>query len=427
MQSIASKLNDGHTMVFPNYAGSLFYPFMYIKLGDAYYLQTSSKEFESSIAKQIIAVNGAPIDDVIQSFRPSLSCENEVDFANKIRKQMAFSTIWDYTPYKSADSTLTLTFLDSSSIVITPAKTIQKEMLVSFKPSKPATSGLRERSQMPFLYKIVENKGVCYLQFQTCADQNSIKWSLKQQGKMTEEQIEQFAAKFPAFDKFLDTMFSEIASKNIQKLIVDVRDNSGGNSSLCDMLLSWLKPVNEVKTGSSTIRFSKLWEASYKELFEKIRQDLTVAGLHYERGTMYSGQQLSAISNPYPDTAVRVNEDEYFRKNSDTNRIFNGEVVFIQNEDTYSSAGMLITAAIDNNIGTLIGSKSSYRPTNYGDMLGWELPNTCIKGFVSHKIFYRPNSAKKDEPSIVPDVVVEQTWEDIRNMRDVYIEQALNN
>ncbi|MDR0659706.1 MAG: hypothetical protein LBG19_02665 [Prevotellaceae bacterium] len=64
------------------------------------------------------------------------------------------------------------------------------------------------------------------------------------------------------------------------------------------------------------------------------------------------------------------NLDSYFPLNRNEELIFKGRVIFIQNEKTYSSAGMLITTAVDNNIGTVVGSSNSYRPCRLWRFIG---------------------------------------------------------
>lgn len=131
------------------------------------------------------------------------------------------------------------------------------------------------------------------------------------------------------------------------------------------------------------------------------------------------GEELSEMLNE-AHSAAQKEDEELFAKNSDPNRVFKGDVVFIQNQNTYSSAGMLITSAVDNKIGVVVGTPSAYRPSNYGDILAWQLPHTQINGFVSHKFFYRADRSKNDEQSILPSVEIPMSVDDFTQMRDVY-------
>lgn len=122
-----------------------------------------------------------------------------------------------------------------------------------------------------------------------------------------------------------------------------------------------------------------------------------------------------------------INYDELFVRNKDSGKIFKGQVIFIQNASTYSSAGLLVTDAVDNLVGIVIGSKSSFKPCHYGDMLAWQLKNTGIKGYVSHKFFTRPNTVKCIEEDISPSVSVSYTLEDVLKGEDVYWKWIMDN
>jgi hypothetical protein len=114
-----------------------------------------------------------------------------------------------------------------------------------------------------------------------------------------------------------------------------------------------------------------------------------------------------------------------FIRNEEESKVFNGNVIFIQNAKTYSSAGMLITDATDNRIGVVVGNKSSYKPCSYGDLLAYELPNTKIRGFVSHKIFQRPEAEKCNEDSLIPENYIPATWQNVLDGKDIYWEWIL--
>ena len=55
--------------------------------------------------------------------------------------------------------------------------------------------------------------------------------------------------KMPDFGAFLKEMFGEMERNDVKTLVIDVRDNGGGNSRLCNQLLSWLKPIEDIREG----------------------------------------------------------------------------------------------------------------------------------------------------------------------------------
>lgn len=370
LQKTVSSLNDGHTTLYPDYNSSLIYPFMFLKIGDKYYLYTVTREFASSLGKQIKSINRLPLSDVIQSFRPLFSSNNDADFEQKVKNQISFEILWENNPYRNTGSTLTLTFDDGTEIDI-PAKSASDRDLVVLQ-TKWNPSSIRRHSNDLFRYEIIEDKSICYLQFNICEDQSSLRLNLLNDDRgLSTAQIEQVLSKYPRFDMFLNKMFEEIKLKNIKTLVIDVRNNRGGNGSLCDVLLSWLKPDTEFIKGKSYSRLSPFWEKYYPQIAKDYLEAFIQKGIAYSPEVLYDNQFISNIvlSDDGKYTLYGLDYDELFVRNRDTAKIFKGNVIFIQDEGTYSSAGQLITDARDNNIGIVIGSESAFTPCHYGDML----------------------------------------------------------
>ena len=253
-------------------------------------------------------------------------------------KQYSNLSIENSDAYKNGNvyqKDLLLIFTDNTNVSLHPISMNQVNLALQ-QPNNQINS-VRENMKQPFLYKLLPEQSICYLQFNTCTDQSAMRFQYYMNNSNNiSEDLEKTLSQYPRFDTFLKEMFQTIETNKIKTLVIDVRSNSGGNSKLCED--SFLSKLLEGKKEVS--------------VFEKI--------------------------------------DEYFIKNEDSDKIFKGNIIFIQNAKTYSSAGLLITVAVDNNIGIVVGSKSSYRPCSYGDLLAWKLPNTKTRGFVSHKIFNRP-------------------------------------
>ena len=151
-----------------------------------------------------------------------------------------------------------------------------------------------------------------------------------------------------------------------KRVIIDVRNNPGGNSNACEKLLEAIG-----KRGGSygcTIRYSPL--------------------ANRQRG--YSQSSGSDVYDNNPNTAI----------NSDT------ELFVITNERTFSSATMLATWVKDGNLGKIVGQPSSNSPTAYGDVLNFNLPYTKFQVRLSHKQFTRPAGVTDNDRSLTPDYLL---------------------
>ena len=212
-----------------------------------------------------------------------------------------------------------------------------------------------------FDYTMLRDESICYMQFNQCADARTMR-----------------GESLPRFDTFLEEMFHAIDSLQIQTLVVDAQYNNGGNSMLCNELLSYLYPLHQLRFYRTYMRFSNLL-ASYNPRIAVAQQTWEAEGHIDELYHIPAGQM-----------------PELDRK------IYKGNVVFIQSQKTYSSAGMLMTMVRDNHIGTIIGSKSSFSPSHYGEILPFRLPNTGIIGSICCKYFERPDSTCTDDEVLEP-------------------------
>ena len=410
LQSIAVLLNDGHTSVFPSINMNAVYPFsLFIDENDIY-LYVVDKKYDHYLGSKVTKINQVPVFDVINSFKNLISSDNETYFLEKVSGFIQFYDSWKYNPYSMPDSSLIFSFADKDDIILHPVSS--NNMMITPISVKNQEELVTKRNRQPFSYVILPDKSICYLQFNQCLDQSDLRYKYEVSGtQLSNEELEKLLSQVPRFDSFVKNMMQEIKDQQIRTLVVDVRHNAGGNSKLCDILLSWLFPINDLQSISSKIRISSLWEVHYPLLSSEFRAQFAKLDKPFIIGKLYNGFEFSDEDN----SSILSKMDDYFIVNKDSNEIFKGNVIFIQSPKTFSSAGMLITTAVDNKIGIVIGGESSYKPCSYGDLLGWELPNTNVQGFVSHKIFNRPDEKKCNEISIIPKIHIKAKFLDLVN------------
>lgn len=230
-----------------------------------------------------------------------------------------------------------------------------------------------------FHYTLVPEQGVCYLQFNQCMDARVAR-----------------NESLPRWDSMLDEMFGKMKEQGIKSLVVDAQYNNGGSSMLCDELLVRLCPLENIKMLSTSMRFSNLM-ASFNPRIAVAKQ---------------AWESDGHIDELYPIPAGKVGTGFVQPE------VFDGKVVFVQSEKTYSSAGILMTLVRDNGIGKIVGTESSFSPSHYGEILPYRLPNTGILGTISCKYFARPDVDHLNDKSLVPDVTIDlsnkaQAWDQI--------------
>ncbi len=152
-----------------------------------------------------------------------------------------------------------------------------------------------------------------------------------------------------------------------KRVIIDVRDNHGGDSNACKYLLEALGM--EPGSFGSLMRYSPMAHKEY--------------GYYQTHGSYTQKGSNEVVKNP------KV------------------ELFIITNKVTFSSAQWMATWVKDGKLGTIVGQPSSNKPSSYGDVLNFQLPNSKLIGAISYKKWIRPDQTKNDEPVLEPDIFVE--------------------
>lgn len=141
----------------------------------------------------------------------------------------------------------------------------------------------------------------------------------------------------------------------IQNVVVDLRNNGGGNSTVANEFIRYL-PVDTYKGWDSYVRYGDY---------------------------LLKNKDIIETNNKHPKT-------------------FNGNLYVLTNFRSYSSAMDFAMYIVDNNLGTLVGETSGNKPNSYGDCLYFNLPNSKLGLSVSFKKWFRIDKTKNDEP-LTPD------------------------
>ena len=381
LAKVAATLHDGHTAIYYWSSPDRIFPVRFTINGNApSIVDLCQDEYRDILGKEVKFINGKPLKKILNAAREIVSADNEVNFENLVTEYLLLTDFWAMLGMSSEE--LHITFADNTTAII-PA--INKRELKITQLQSNLSNRVTAPRRVLFDYQIFDKEGVCYLQFNQFAD------------RVTHPQMKQLAR----FDEFMSQMMADIEAKEINTLVVDLQYNSGGNSALGNVLLSWLKPFGEIEQYSADVRISELMLERYPYY-----KEFTYDGKPLELGRVYSAPTFD--QNREVKSSGNISQDStYHVLNLDPERLFKGEVIFIQGKDTFSSATLLLTTARDNGIGKIVGEPSGGRPSHYGDILFCTLPNTLITATVSHKHFIRPNRAKVECEYLLPDVDID--------------------
>ncbi len=158
----------------------------------------------------------------------------------------------------------------------------------------------------------------------------------------------------------LAEFFGAVKENNIENVIIDLRNNGGGNTMVIREFLRYIDTDSYHLTGGVDVR---------------------------------EGNRI--ISYPI------VTET-----NDKAENAFSGKLYALTSNYTFSSAMDFAVVISDNNLGTVVGEIPGNMPTSYGDKLTYQCKNSGLLCSVSFKKFYRVDKSKNDIP-LIPDIEVD--------------------
>ncbi len=178
-------------------------------------------------------------------------------------------------------------------------------------------------------------------------------------------------------------IFKQIKQEKIETLIVDVSNNSGGNSACGDLLINYI-----------TTKEYKGYQCKWKRSDEYLA--LT--------------KSWNAVNEDYQRTPVGSTISYKSHTRVPTRRLknrFKGKVYVVVGSNTFSSAIMFATIVKDNQLALLAGQiPENGHPNHFGEMYGNKTPNTNLRFQFGVKEWIRPSGVRTDN-RLMPDKMVD--------------------
>ena len=193
------------------------------------------------------------------------------------------------------------------------------------------------------------------------------------------------------FSDFVERSFAQFAEANANSLLIDLRDNPGGDNSFSDLIVRRIadKPFRFC----SQFRI-KISEATTASNAARLAQGFSEVSAQFAE--LYAGQQPGEVVNfelPWVEPAPPEER-------------FSGQVYVLINRYSYSNAVTVAAMSQDYGFATILGEETADLASTYGAMEQFTLKNSgLVVGYPKAHII-RPNG----DPSrrgVVPDIAIE--------------------
>lgn len=425
-----SNFHNQHTNLYLKSNFDKAYPFViHISNNKWTLLNVDRKQDSVLIGKEITKINNIEISDIENRLMQFTFAENKINQQYELRNLQLYNRpefLKEINVITNLSEKIEIVFDDNSVINLEP---ILKNNLNLYKISI-LPNEVTKLQNKTYAYKIYQKQNFGYLQFNRCHDKidildgiesyvkpwlqpvakSYVKGQFKK--KRPSKRIAQYYnPEYPIFKDFVWELVDSLNKHNIQNLIIDLRNNPGGNLTLGIQLLYFLTEQKEMKGFTEYAYTSDIYKnyfpSDYIELEKK-----------YQNIVPKNKLILKEENDNLFEEVINSNSKYYIPENRP---VFKGKVFVIANYSTGSAAAMLTTLFQDNNIGTVIGTSVGNNPTGATTYTPMKLPKTKANISVATTFQERPNKEKGEIQ--IPDYWIEYSVNDLTLGKDPYLEK----
>lgn len=191
------------------------------------------------------------------------------------------------------------------------------------------------------------------------------------------------------YSRTLHAFFRAVHEKDIERVAVDVRNNSGGNSAVLNQFLHYVDVD------------------AYDDYSGEVRE------------TEDSLAQRGKTGKPGFRRYGKTRRENRKRRDPPP---FDGTLYVLTSKATFSSGNWFAVVLQDNGLAEVLGEATGNAPSSYGDILTFTLPESGYSFHVSYKRWVRPDPSRDPADSLVPDRVLALTRQDVIDGRDPVLE-----
>lgn len=224
LYKLFKEIGDEHTRIEPVYKTT--YPLSFDLFTEGIFVTNTDPAHSYLLYKKLDGIESTTTRDIIKEFRKIIKNDNrsyfDVYFQHFVNNPRVLKGL-DITQSDSAAGFI----LDDEKY---PVSSVPKEKF----SSKPASKLLRYSNNDNYWYTLTGNGKVLYFNYQVCAEQDN-----------------------KPFEAFSNELWTFIEKEKPQKIIIDLRNNSGGNSAILSPFLTRLKESDLNKKGSLYVLIGK--------------------------------------------------------------------------------------------------------------------------------------------------------------------------
>lgn len=367
-------------------AGGRAFPLtLRVKQGRVFVMSNASGEPDPAPGTELVEIDGLPALSLIDSLWQDLSADTPYMFHSMVEWDLP-RLLWQRFGTRSAFDLTVRRPGETPRAVRAPARS-RAEMDAAPAQPPPLNPSLTDRT-----YRLVD-RGLGYFR----------------PGPFYAAENPEAMYDNRAFVRLVDEAFGQFVAARVPRLIIDLRDNPGGDNSFSDHLVAWFARRPFRFASAFRIKVTPETVASHRSRLAVAGNDPTGIGAMLDRAYANAGMG-EVIDFPIPTVQPR------------TGTRYDGEVFVLINRHSYSNTVSVASLVQDYGFGTIIGEETSDLATTYGAMESFALSRSRIGvGYPKARII-RPNGSLEGR-GVVPDIAIDTPV--VETEDDVVLERAM--
>lgn len=274
ISKIVASIKDAHTFV--TLPVKVLCPLQFYWFKDGVYVINTLKEQQDPLYSKVLAINGIPMKEIIETLSQSISYENESYLKSQLPKYLPATELlygleiideFDYVHITFEDRCKNIRTL---AIKALPINEVNEKLKLKINNGTESISLplYRQNLDKYYWFKYLEDFKTVYFKYNACRN-------------MGNKSVHEFGKKLISF----------INKNSVEKLVIDLRNNFGGDSTLLDPFIEKLKACEKLNEKG------KLFVIVGRETFSSAL--LNALSLKKETNAIFIGEPTGGKPNCY--------------------------------------------------------------------------------------------------------------------------------
>lgn len=216
MIRLVASARDGHTQVWWKTDAFALMPFSAYRFDDGWYVVRASNAYQRIVGARIVKIGETDIEVAADALKTFVACDNEPCYRDRLSRYFNVADFLYAAGLTRDRQSATFTFVDRTGREFTqaisgfgPAELKDLKLISAFDEKLPQLPLYRRNPELNYWREFIADSKTLYINYRKCAEMESL-----------------------PFAKFAAETFAFLDSNDVERVVIDLRQNGGGKESI---------------------------------------------------------------------------------------------------------------------------------------------------------------------------------------------------